>query len=129
MYELLNGEKTMLTKIAKAAPFVGAPKINLASVFGASSKKPFILRIPATGERPMSFRAENLPEGLTLKDNVITGAALNEGNYEVTLIAQNALGICKKKVTLEISDGKVLLTPLLGFTTWSAFKDRVTAKR
>lgn len=39
------------TKIAKAAPFEGAPRINLASVFGASPKKPLILRIPVIGER------------------------------------------------------------------------------
>ena len=118
----------MFTKIAKAEPFSGVPKINLASVFGASHGKPFLLRIPAIGERPMTFSAKNLPDGLVLNDNIITGAVKNEGIYEVTLIAENKLGRCEKKISFEISDGNVLLTPLLGFTTWSAFKDRVTQK-
>ncbi len=43
------------TKLAKAEPFSGPPKINLASVFGASPQKPFLLRIPATSLRPMTF--------------------------------------------------------------------------
>ena len=38
------------TKIATAHPFEGAPRINHADVFGASPKKPIILRIPVTGE-------------------------------------------------------------------------------
>ena len=118
----------MYTKIAKAEPFSGAPKINIASLFGASPNKDVILRIPATGERPMTFDAKGLPEGLSLNGNIITGKAAKEGSYDVTLIAKNALGTCEKKVTFEIYAGKVLLTPLLGFTTWSAFKDRVTEK-
>ena len=64
------------TKIATAKPFAGAPKINIASVFGASPNKPFILRIPVTGERPIKYGAENLPTGLKLEDNIITGAVL-----------------------------------------------------
>ena len=41
------------TKIATAQPFSGTPKINIASVFGASPNKPFILRILVTGQRPV----------------------------------------------------------------------------
>ena len=80
------------TKIAIAKPFEGKPKINIASVFGASPNKPFILRIPVTGQRPIKYGAENLPAGLTLEDNIITGAVLNEGDYKITLTAENGLG-------------------------------------
>lgn len=109
------------TKIAKATPFSGAPKINLPTVFGASPKKPLILRIATTGERPIAFSAEGLPAGLVLHDNIISGAACDAGKYEVTLIAKNALGSCVKKVIFEIEDQNVLITPLLGFTSWNAF--------
>ena len=71
------------TKIAHSEPFSGAPRINLASIFGASSKKPFLLRIPATGERPIKFSAQNLPDGLELQDNIIFGAVREDGTYEV----------------------------------------------
>ena len=71
-----------ITKIAPAMPFSGKPKINLASVFGASPNKPFLLRIPVTGQRPIVYGAVNLPEGLELRDNIITGAVCREGWYE-----------------------------------------------
>ena len=114
------------TKIAPALPFSGAPKINLASVFGASPGKPFLLRIPVSGERPMRYSVENLPEGLTLQDNIITGKVLEAGIYEVVLVAENALGKAKKALTLEIEDNHCIVTPLLGFSTWNAFGNRVT---
>ena len=117
------------TKIAHATPFSGAPKINLASIFGASPNKPFMLRIPATGERPMQFSAQGLPEGLALKDNIITGSVLKEGNYEVTLTAKNAISETSKKVTFEIFPNNILLTPLLGFTTWNAFNRNMSQEK
>ena len=109
------------TKIAIAHPFEGAPRINLADVFGASPKKPIILRVPVTGERPISYSAIGLPEGLALEGGIITGFVAEEGNYEVTLVAENALGRAEKKLTLEIFPQNVLIAPLLGFTSWNAF--------
>ncbi len=113
------------TKIAVAKPFEGAPSINLASVYGASPKKPLILRIPVTGERPISYAVEGLPRGLTLCENIISGAVPSQGNYTVTLIAKNKLGECRKELTFEIAPEHVLLTPLMGFTTWNAFGSAV----
>ena len=125
------------TQIASVKPFEGAPKINLPSVFGASPKKPFLMRIGASGERPIKFSAENLPEGLKLRKNVIEGAVLKSGKYKIKLTAENALGKDEKYVSLEIGRGKLLLTPLMGFTSWNAFafegltqeKMEYTAKR
>ena len=125
------------TQIASVKPFEGAPKINLPSVFGASPKKPFLMRIGASGERPIKFSAENLPEGLKLRENVIEGAVLKSGKYKIKLTAENALGKDEKYVSLEIGRGKLLLTPLMGFTSWNAFafegltqeKMEYTAKR
>lgn len=114
------------TEIAIAKPFEGAPRINLASVYGASPEKPFLLRIPATGQRPMRFCAAGLPEGLELKENIITGRVKHAGDYPVTLTAENALGVCEKRLTLEIRENHVLLTPLMGFTSWNAFESTVS---
>ena len=66
------------TQIAMATPFEGEPKINLPSCYGASPKKPILLKIPVTGLRPITYRAENLPEGLKLEDvqNMVAGFAI-----------------------------------------------------
>ena len=114
------------TEIAKATPFEGAPIINNAAVFGASPKKPILIRICASGSRPMSYRAENLPEGLSLSNEIITGAVDAEGEYEIKLVCENELGKTEKNITLEIGEGKVQLTPLMGFTSWNAFGYEVT---
>ena len=52
----------------------------------------------------------------------------DEGNYAVTIIAENELGKSEKEITLEIKKDTVLLTPLMGFTSWNAFGFEVTAE-
>ena len=118
--------ENLKTKIALATPFEGKPKINLPSIIGASKNKPILFRIATTGKRPIEFFAKNLPDGLQLKDNLLEGKVQNDGNYEFTLVAKNSSGVCEKKITLEIKDQNVLVTPLLGYTTWNAFESDVT---
>ena len=114
------------TEIAIAKPYDGAPRINLPDIFGASEKKEIILRIPVTGKRPITYGAENLPEGLMLNNGIITGKVQNSGNYTVTFTAENELGRAEKEVIIEIGDNGVLLTPLLGFTSWNAYGSDVS---
>ena len=115
----------MYTKIATPKPFnEGAPKINAPSIFGASPEKPIIYKIPVTGKRPMKFTA-NLPKGLSVdKNGIITGKA-QEGQYNVTVTAENEHGKDKKDILFRIRPDGVCLTPLLGWTTWNAFKDQI----
>ena len=118
----------MKTKIAVAKPFEGSPKINIPSIIGASKGKPILIRIPVTGKRPIEYSAEDLPSGLILKDNIIEGSVSENGNYILTIKAKNSLGEFRKNITLEIKDHNVLVTPLLGFTTWNAFAQHITQK-
>ncbi len=117
------------TEIAMATPFEGTPKINLPTLFGASPGKPIILRIPVTGKRPVVYGVKNLPEGLSLENGIITGTISEPGMYSVTFTVSNEIGTDEKKVTFEISENHVLLTPLLGFTSWNAFASGVSQKK
>ena len=114
------------TKIAKATPFEGAPKINMPLCYGASPEKPILFKIPVTGKRPITYKALDLPDGLTLSGGIVSGKIAKEGDYLVTLVAENSLGRDEQKLTLEIYKDKVLLTPLMGFTSWNAFGFPVT---
>lgn len=116
----------MNTKIAKATPFEGTPKINMPSIIGASPNKPILIRMAVSGKRPIKYSVKNLPKGLTLNENIISGAISADGNYEITLVAENELGINERKITLEIKPQNVLVTPLLGYTTWNAFASHIT---
>lgn len=117
------------TNIAIAKPFDGEPKINLADIYGASPNKPILLRIPVTGQRPITYRAENLPEGMELNNGILTGKIEQEGEYTVTLCAENELGSTQKNLTFEIRENHIQLTPLMGFTSWNAFANRVTQEK
>src|SRR5262249_53390365 len=70
------------------------PRINGARVFGVRPGSPFLFTIAATGELPMSFRADKLPAGLTLdpQSGQITGVLKQPGTYQVKLQARNARG-------------------------------------
>ena len=114
------------TKIAHASPLEGAPRLNLPSEYGASPNKEIIFRISATGRRPITFRIEGLPEGLSLKEGIIRGRVEKEGSYPLRIEAENALGKAEKNVTLQIFPGSLLLTPLMGFSSWNAFGFEVT---
>ena len=117
------------TEIAIAKPFEGKPQINMPDLFGASSNKPVILKIPVTGERPIKYSVRNLPDGLTLNDNIITGKIKEDGEYKVLIMAENKLGYDQKEVTFEIKENNILLTPLMGFTSWNAFGPDVSQKK
>ncbi len=117
------------TEIAKATPFEGAPKINLPDCYAASPNKPILLRIPVIGSRPITYKAENLPAGLTLDNGIIKGEVKEEGVYNITIIAENSHGKATKNLSLEIKKDTVLLTPLMGFTSWNAFDFRVSQEK
>ncbi|MBI1343323.1 MAG: alpha-galactosidase [Terrimonas sp.] len=111
-----DGERYILTP----AP-ARTPVINAASIFGATPGNPFLYTIAATGERPMNFDADDLPEGLTLdhQTGIITGRVMQRGNYIATIKAKNNFGEASKRLRIKIGD-TLALTPPLGWNGWNA---------
>jgi alpha-galactosidase len=106
------------------------PQINGAKVFGVKAGNPFLYTVPATGKRPITFSAKNLPEGLTinLQTGIITGKIDKEGIYKTTLTAQNKLG--KTECGFTISVGKTIcLTPPMGWNSWNCWAEAVDANK
>ncbi len=101
----------------------GEVAIHGPSIFGASANKPFSYTIPATGERPLKFKAEGLPEGLQLDpaNGQISGAARSDGDFEVLLSAENRHGKTEKEFTIAIGRG-LALTPPMGWNSWNAWR-------
>ena len=106
------------------------PRINGASVFGVRPGSAFFFQVPATGDRPMSFKASALPSGLKIdaKTGVITGVLSKAGTYVVTLMANNAKGNATKKFKIVCGD-QIALTPPMGWNSWNCFASEVTAER
>jgi alpha-galactosidase len=103
------------------------PRINGAKVFGVRPGHPVLYTIAATGDRPMQFSADGLPDGVTVdpKTGFISGKANKPGQYKVTLHASNALGKADSKFKLVVGE-TIALTPQLGWNSWNCFGASVT---
>ncbi|WP_379963868.1 NPCBM/NEW2 domain-containing protein [Epilithonimonas sp. UC225_85] len=121
----ISSEEYILTPKSRATP-----RINSATVFGIRPGSPFLFRIPATGERPMTFSVKDLPKGLKLdsKTGIITGKLDKRGTYEVDLMAQNAKGKTSKKLKINCGD-RIALTPTMGWNSWNCFGLEVSADK
>src|SRR4030067_678906 len=104
-----------------------APRINGTRLFGVRPGSPFLFRIPATGERPMSFAVENLPAGLTVDPltGIITGAILERGSYSVMLRASNSKGTAARELRIVCGD-TLAVTPHMGWNSWYVWENHVT---
>jgi len=122
-------------------PTAATPRINGAEIFGVRPNAPFLYTIAATGQRPMTFSAENLPKGLSLdkstgiikgcisdntskvQKNYQTNIAIKE--YKVKLTASNALGSYSRDLTIKVG-AEICLTPPMGWSSWIATKKLVS---
>jgi alpha-galactosidase len=133
------------------------PRINSSKVVGVRPGHELLYTVAATGDRPMTFAADNLPKGgriagrkraewwspayaadndfdksaglkLDPQTGRITGHLNTPGTYLVTLHAKNALGDATR--TLKIVCGPTIgLTPALGWNSWNCFASAVTADK
>lgn len=123
--EPIGGEKYILTPKPD-----DHPKINNSKVFGVRPGNPFLLTTAATGKRPMSFSATNLPEGLKLDTNtgIISGSISRKGTYPVILHAGNSLGKDSQVLRIEVGD-EICLTPPMGWNSWNCWGLKVDEQR
>jgi len=105
------------------------PRINGAKVFGVRPGSPFLFTIAATGNRPLVFEAQGLPEGLTLDKQTgrITGKVQAAGTYNVKLKATNKLGVAERSLKIVVGD-QIALTPPMGWNSWNCWAKNVSDK-
>ncbi|NNM84691.1 MAG: alpha-galactosidase [Phycisphaerales bacterium] len=105
------------------------PDFHGARVVGCTPGRPFLFKVPYTGQEPVKIKADNLPAGLILsQDGIITGEVQQAGEYVVTLTASNDLGQATRKLTIIAGEHKLAQTPAMGWNSWNAFDVQVNAK-
>lgn len=106
-----------------ASGWPAAPRINPPRITGGTPGRPFIFRIPATGEAPLTFAARNLPAGLTLNPatGVISGAIAREGRTPVEITVTNTRGKATRTLTIVGGKDALALTPPLGWNSWNVW--------
>ena len=92
------------------------------SVISGQAGHPFLFTIPASGERPMTFKADPLPAGLVLDSNtgIITGSVKQKGEYKVNLTATNGKGETSRELRIVIGN-QIALTPPMGWNSWNCW--------
>ena len=112
-----DGERYILTPAVAKTPRINSPKI-----FGAKPGSPFLFTVAATGEVPISYSVDHLPNGLTIdsKTGIITGVLNKKGTYLVTMKANNNFGAAQKQLTIKIGD-TISLTPPIGWNGWNSW--------
>ena len=106
---------------------VATPRINGAAVVGVRPGHPLLFHVAATGDRPMSFAADGLPQGFSLDANSgqITGSSANAGTSVVKLTATNAAGSASRDLRIVVGD-TIALTPPMGWNSWNCFAQAVS---
>jgi alpha-galactosidase len=103
------------------------PRIQGPRITGVRPNAPFLFRIAATGERPMTFSAEGLPEGLSLDatSGILRGRLVASGTNRVVLNAVNARGKASRELRIVVGS-TLALTPPMGWNSWYIHYDRVS---
>ena len=110
-------------------PEGASPRINSPARFGVRPGSPLFYRVPVVGRRPMATSVTGLPPGAgyDAAAQLITGRVVRAGTYRLTLAARNAAGAAQKAFDLVVGE-KIALTPPIGWNSWNAFADKVTAR-
>ena len=108
----------------KAGP---VPRINGPKIFGVRPGHPILFTIPATGDRPVNFSADNLPKELKLdtKTGRISGSLSKTGEYNITLHAKNKIGQTSRALKIVVGE-TIALTPPMGWNSWNIYATKVT---
>jgi len=106
-----------------ASSRTAAPRLNYPRITGATPGRPFLFRIPASGEGPLTFAARNLPAGLTLDRHtgVITGALRKAGHTAVHVTITGAKGHTSGDIVIVGGEHRLALTPPLGWNSWNVW--------
>lgn len=112
--------------LTPAAP--ESPRYNGPLVFGARPGSPIIFRLAFSGQRPMEFSCEDLPEGLALENGILGGSIASAGEYKIRVKAENAHGTAAQEVTLRIGPS-IALTPPMGWNSWNCWGTSVSQEK
>ena len=117
---------------ARNTPFTGevfmtpkgpeTPRITGGRVFGVRPGAPFLFTVTASGRKPMTFSAKNLPQGLQLNAETgqITGCLRTAGEHRVSLSARNELGAAERELKIVVAD-QLSLCPPMGWSSWNVW--------
>ncbi len=109
------------------SPAPEPPEIHAPFIVGVRTGTPLIWTVPVSGERPLSFSANSLPEGLALNPmtGTLTGTLLKSGDYPIRITVESHAGHDEHVIHV-VAGEKIALTPPMGWNSYDSFGDNVT---
>jgi alpha-galactosidase len=128
VYSFEEGRSGKLVTATEDIPYIltplasAIPRINGAEVYGVRPGAPFLYKIAASGQKPMTYSATGLPAGLRLdgQTGIITGVLTQKGDYPIKLTVKNAAGLAVRHFSI-ICGPAIGLTPALGWNSWNCW--------
>lgn len=110
----------------------GRPHFNGPKVFGATPGRLFRFVFPVRGAREglaFSVAKGALPDGVALDagSGLLSGRA-DAGEYAFTVRAENREGAAERDFRLIVGEGKLMLTPQLGWSSWNAYANDISGE-
>lgn len=107
------------------------PAIHGARVTGAIPGRPFLFRIPATGQPPLQFSAKELPAGLALDPatGIISGKIERAGESVVQLTVRGPGGSARSELRIVAGNDALARTPPMGWNSWNVWGPAVDADK
>jgi hypothetical protein len=100
------------------SPTVGAPAITSPLTEVAMIGTPFSLQLTASGTQPVTFGASQLPAGLALSGDTITGTPTAGGTFMIHITATNSAGTDSKTLILIVNTSFTLDSDGDGVPDW-----------
>ena len=103
-------------------PAPATPRYNGPLVFGVRPGSPIVFRLAFSGDKPMKYIVEGLPEGVVLdsEKGVLSGSCAEAGDYPLVFTATNDKGSAKTSFTLKVGP-LIGLTPPMGWNSWNCW--------
>jgi alpha-galactosidase len=107
------------------------PAIHGSRVTGGTPGRPFLFRVPATGETPLVFRARGLPAGLTIDPatGIITGHARNAGDSRASIEVSSPGGKASRALRIVTGPDALARTPPMGWNSWNVWGPAVDQEK
>ncbi|HEX7365625.1 MAG TPA: putative Ig domain-containing protein [Pelobium sp.] len=111
----------ILTPQPKAEPRINGPK-----VFGVRPNNPILFTIPVSGDRPIKFTVENLPNGVKLdaKKGWLSGSIKKPGTYTLKIKVANSKGSATRDFKIIVGED-LALTPPMGWNHYNIYGTKI----
>ena len=96
---------------------------------GGTPGRPFLFRVPATGQGTLKYAYQGLPSGIRARGPVLEGTVPPVGRYPIAVTVTGPKGTDRRTITLVSGPHKLAQTPPMGWNSWNVWGTSVTADK